>query len=279
MHDRPRRARTARWLVVAALATSPGTACRAPVSQPAEGPIADDIKTSLQSGGASFEHGAWDRLLAAGTRDGQVDYAYFAREREQLDHYLAGLASAELATLSPDHLKALLINAYNALTVKSILDNPGVASIREIDGVWKKVEHTVGGHPLTLDEIEHNLLRPFWKDPRIHFAVNCASASCAPLPGWAYDGAALEAQLEERTRSFLADRSQVRIEDGALKVSKYFDWYGDDFQQEGWEPRAETWLQFIAAYGPRPVAEHIAAASGRPAVTFLDYDWSLNAAP
>ena len=106
------------------------------------------------------------------------------------------MAAADLSTLAPAHLKALLINAYNALTVRTILDHPQVQSIRDIDGAWETLRHRVGGFDLTLDGLEHNLLRPFFKDPRIHFAVNCASRSCAPLPGWAYSGTDLEQQLE-----------------------------------------------------------------------------------
>jgi hypothetical protein len=126
-----------------------------------------------------------------------------------------------------------------------------VSSIREIDGVWTKTRHRVGGFDLTLDAIEHNLLRPTFKDPRIHFAVNCASNSCAPLPGWAFDGNRLEDLLEERTRSFLTDPKNVRVDGDSLVVSRYFQWYGDDFTKEGWEPRGETIGGFIARYAAR----------------------------
>ncbi|MDX1384204.1 MAG: DUF547 domain-containing protein [Thermoanaerobaculia bacterium] len=236
--------------------------------------MAEDVRTALASGTRDFDHSLWDQLLAAGTRDGLVDYAYFAGRREDLTRYLEAVAAAPLAELEASQLEALLINAYNALTVETILRHPGVASIREIDGVWTDIRHPVAGHRLTLDEIEHNVLRPFFRDPRIHFAVNCASMSCAPLPPWAFTGDDLDAQLDERTRAFLADPRNARLEDGALRLSRYFDWYGDDFTAPDWSPRADSVTAFVAAYAPPELAS--ALADGRTEVRFTDYDWSLN---
>jgi uncharacterized membrane protein YdjX (TVP38/TMEM64 family) len=238
--------------------------------------VADEIRAALSSGSATFDHAEWDRLLAQGTGSGLVDYAFMRNNRAVLDAYLDRVAAADLAGLAPDELKALLINAYNALTVRVILDNPGVSSIREIDGVWTDIRHGFGGHELTLDNLEHNLLRPFFRDPRIHFAVNCASMSCAPLPGWAFEGPELEEQLEERSRSFLSDARHVRVEDGRLVVSRYFDWYGDDFTAEGWTPRAETVPGFIQRYAGPEVGALVSSADGRVPLEFIDYDWSLN---
>ena len=250
--------------------------CSAPPSRPAGGAIEEKILAAIASGEGRFDHSAWDRLLADGTVDGRVDYEIMASRRDELDAYLDAVAEADLATLAAAELEALLINAYNALTVRSILDHPGVSSIREIDGVWKKRRHQVGGFDLTLDEIEHNLLRPYFKDPRIHFAVNCASASCAPLPPWAFTGEGLEEQLEERSAAFLTDPGNVRIEDGKLALSSYFTWYGGDFVATDWSPRAETAPLFVARYSTDEVAEFIRAAEGEPIVVYLDYDWSLN---
>jgi uncharacterized membrane protein YdjX (TVP38/TMEM64 family) len=262
-------------LIAAAVAL---TACGAPASSPATGPVADEIRAALTSGSATFDHTEWDRLLAGGTENGLVDYAFMRSNRGALDGYLDRIAVADLASLAGDELKALLINAYNAITVRVILDNPGVSSIREIDGAWTDIRHAFGGHELTLDNLEHNLLRPFFKDPRIHFAVNCASMSCAPLPGWAFEGAELEEQLEERSTSFVSDTRNVRVEDGRLVVSRYFDWYGDDFTAEGWSPRAETIAGFIQRYADAEVGELISSAGENVPLEFTDYDWSLNSA-
>lgn len=258
-------------------------ACGAPASQALEGPAAEEIRAARDSGTAPFSHDRWDRLLEEGTEDGLVDYVHFQRHRSELDAYLERVAGAELETLAPAHLKALLVNAYNAYTVRSILEHPGVSSIREIDGVWTERTHTVGGHELTLDQIEHNLLRPFFRDPRIHFAVNCASLSCAPLPPWAMTGDSVGTQLDRLTRSFLTDTANVRVEPrspGAetrvLRLSRYFDWYGGDFTREGWSPRAESVPRFVARYSRPPVAGFVREHDGRPPVEFLEYDWSLN---
>lgn len=259
--------------VCLALAVS---SCGAPPSERATGPVAADVESSLASGAEPFDHSVWDHLLAEGTRDGLVDYPYFQGHRGELESYLEAVAGADAAALAPAHLKALLINAYNALTLRSILEHPEVSSIRQIDGVWTKRRHRVAGHQLTLDEIEHNLLRPFFRDPRIHFAVNCASMSCAPLPAWAFEGDVLDAQMEERARLFLSDPRNVRFENGELALSRYFEWYGEDFTEEGWSPRAESVPLFVASYAAPEVSERILAGD-MEGIRFLDYDWSLNA--
>jgi hypothetical protein len=197
--------------------------------------------------------------------------------RDDLAAYTKSVSEASLDRLAPAHLEALLINAYNAITVASILDHPGVASIRDIPGVWSERRHRVGGFDLTLDEIEHRILRPFFKDPRLHFALNCASRSCAPLPGWAYDGDRLEAQLEERARAFLADATQVRTDGSTLLLSRYFDWYGSDFTAAGWKGTAPSIAAYVARRSAPEVTRFIEQQKGKPSIGFLDYDWSLNA--
>ncbi len=259
-------------LVLAAVAVA---GCAAPASEPASGPVARDVERALESGTGSFDHAVWDGLLAAGTRDGLVDYEYMAAHAAELAAYVEAVAAADLRGLAAPELEALLINAYNAFTVRAILDHPGVGSIREIDGVWTDLRWTVGGFELTLDNIEHNILRPFFKDPRIHFAVNCASRSCAPLPPWAFRGPELDSQLERRTTSFLRDPRNVRLDGNRLRVSRYFEWYGDDFTAEGWRPRAESIPAFIARYAVDEVRDAV-EANPEIEIVFEDYDWSLN---
>ncbi|MFV1987454.1 MAG: VTT domain-containing protein [Gemmatimonadota bacterium] len=258
-----------------ALLTVALAGCGAPASERATGGLAADVERSLTSGDATFDHSTWDSLLSGGTRDGYVDYAYMGSRASDLASYRAALASADLGSLAPRELEALLMNAYNALTVQSILDHPSAKSIRDIGGVWSERIWEVGGHSVTLDNVEHNLLRPFFRDPRIHFAVNCASRSCAPLPTWAFDGAQLEAQLEELTRAFLRDPANVRVDGSTLRVSPYFDWYGEDFVAAGWKPRAESIAEFIAVYATEEVQSAISADPGID-IEFNDYDWTLN---
>jgi hypothetical protein len=264
-------------IVAAACLLLAGAVDAAPRSRPATGPLGDQIAAAIAGGSASFDHGAWNRLLAAAVDDsGRVDYPFFQDHRAELDRYLDAIAAVKLGTLERDQAMALLINAYNALTVASILDHPTVDSIRDIDGVWDERRHRVGGFDLTLDDIEHTLLRPFFRDPRVHFAVNCASSSCAPLPRWAFTGEKLEEQLEERTRSFLSDSRNVRIEGGTLSLSSYFDWYGDDFVDEAWRPRASSAREFVAGYASPEVAARLRSGEALKQ-RYLDYDWSLNA--
>ncbi|HUP22998.1 MAG TPA: DUF547 domain-containing protein [Thermoanaerobaculia bacterium] len=255
----------------------------APPSEAAGGELGEAVRTSIDSGSATFDHTVWDRLLAGGTRDGLVDYRYFAERRGELDGYLERVAEAPLAELSASHLEALLINAYNAYTIVSILDHPNVASIRDISGVWDKLTHRVGGFDVTLDAIEHQLLRPYFKDPRIHVAVNCASMSCAPLPPWAFSGEHLDQQLEDWTRRFFASPKFLLLEDEKLSVSKLLEWYGNDFTASDANPRADTLQAFIARYGPDDVRSFVERYTARhgapPPLAFLDYDWSLNQAP
>lgn len=252
--------------------------CGGPAARRASGEIARAVAASLAAGTERFEHQEWDRLLARGTRDGLVDYRFMGERRADLDAYLARVAGARLDRLAPGHLEALLINAYNALTVRSILDHPGVASIRDIPGVWTAMTHRVGGFDLTLDDIEHRILRPFFRDPRIHFALNCASRSCAPLPPRAFDGDRIDEQLEEGARAFLADPKNVRVERGSLRLSRYFDWYGDDFVAAGWKGAAPAIAAFVASYASPEVRRFIAERGGKPAIEFIEYDWSLNSA-
>jgi len=248
----------------------------APGSPPLDGPVAAAVERALASGQAHFRHAIWARLLSEGTRDGLVDYGYFGSRRADLDAYQASLAGADLGGMARGDLLALLLNAYNACTVSAILDHPGVTSIRDIPGVWTETRHRVGGYDLTLDEIEHRLLRPFFKDPRIHFAINCASRSCAPLPPWAFEGDRIDAQLEERRRAFLADTRNVRVEGARLRVSRYFDWYGGDFVGTGWVGSAPSLAAYIRPAAAPDVAALIDRHGGAPEIGFLEFDWSLN---
>jgi hypothetical protein len=274
-----RRRRGAPATVASVLAAVLASGCGAPPARAAKGQVAKAIEASLASGKAVFTHHEWDRLLRDATRGGLADYRMLRDRRGELDAYLGRVAEAPLDRLAPGELKALLINAYNACTVRSILDHPGVGSIREIPGVWTTNTHTVGGFLLTLDEIEHRVLRPFFRDPRIHFAVNCASLSCAPLVPQAYTGAAIEEQLEERANVFLRDPRNARVEAGALLLSRYFEWYGDDFTASGWKGAAPTVARYVARHATEEIASFVERHKDRPPVRFLEYDWSLNEAP
>jgi len=252
--------------------------CAAPVPKPITGEVAKAVEASLAGGAERFDHATWERLLQTGTRDGLVDYRFMQAHRADLDAYLNAVGAARLDRLAPGQLEALLINAYNAYTVRAILDHPAVTSIKKIPGVWTETKRRIGGFDLTLDDIEHRILRPFFRDPRIHFALNCASRSCPPLPLWAYNGDRIDMQLEDQAATFLVDPGNVTYEKEGLVVSRLFDWYGGDFTAKGWKGAAPTIPAYIARYAAPDVRWFIQAYKAKPAMVFADYDWSLNAA-
>jgi hypothetical protein len=243
-----------------------------------------------------FSHDAWDNLLKdhvvvinQGSAT-QVDYAGMANERRVLKQYLTSLGRVSQARFDGwgrEQRLAFLINAYNAWTVELILTQyPALGSIKELGSFfqspWEKRFIPLLGKTRSLDDIEHELIRGSgrFNEPRIHFAVSCASIGCPALRAEAYTGDGLEAQLEEATRSFLRDRSRNRLERGTLRVSRVFDWYRRDFEQ-GWRGQ-QTLAQFLAGYykalGLDP-AQRQSLIEGDLELDFLDYDWGLNRKP
>ena len=241
---------------------------------------------------ATFDHDDWNTLLSKHVdwrRDGvasAVDYDGFAADRDTLSGYLSSLSALStdrFQALSRPERLAFLINAYNAFTVELILrqDNrPG--SIRDIgsifSGPWSQRFFTLLGKQRTLDEVEHQMIRgnPALMDPRIHFAVNCASVGCPALRPEAYTGEELEAQLADSTRRFLSDRRRNRYdaEDQVLRVSSIFDWYQGDFEDSAGS-LADYLLQYADALA-LPAPARRALKAGDLPIRFLDYDWSLN---
>ena len=261
------------------LATGCGSAC-APKASLRGLSIESDLEAGRAAGAARFDHSAWGRVLAAAAAPERGRFDYDAVPRADLDAYLLQLEQAPLATLPGDEQRALLINAYNAFTVQLIVSQPvRPASIRDLPAPWKTAQWTLGGHALSLDDIEHGLLRPVFRDPRVHFAVNCASVGCPPLRGAPFEAAALDAQLDAATRAALAHPTWLTVEDGALHVTRLLDWYGADFTAEGWSPRAASRAAWLARFGPPEVAAAVQAADGDPELVFLDYDWTLNDLP
>lgn len=243
---------------------------------------------------AAFErsHGSWDRLLAdhvewnaAGTST-SVDYAGFQRDRQVLKRYLQDASSVDAAQFNRWSLaerQAFLINVYNAATVELVLTRyPGLTSIKELGGLfstpWKLQVLDLLGRRRSLDDIEHVLLRGAddYAEPRIHFAVNCASIGCPALRPEAYLAVRLDVQLDDQTRRFLRDRSRNRPESSkaALRVSKIFDWYAGDF-----ESHSSSVSAFLARYRAELGLDAAAGSrlkQGRMRIAFTPYDWSLN---
>jgi len=166
-----------------------------------------------------------------------------------------------------------LINAYNAFTVEKILGRyPDIRSIWDYGKLFgnpfKDEFFSLLGRRASLDWIEHDTLRKHYRDPRLHYVLNCASVGCPMLRAEPYVAPRLEAQLEEQARRFLSDGTRNRYREGRLEVSKIFDWYKEDF-----EPRSEYFARYAALLGAD--APKIRAAP----ISFLDYDWALNDSP
>lgn len=221
-------------------------------------------------------HSIWSELLGVHVSNGVVDYQGFKQSEARLDEYLQLLDETDPAKLERDAALALYINGYNACTVKLILDNfeneKPVSSIKKLGGFfsgpWKVKFCRIGGDVFTLDNIEHDIIRPKFQEPRVHFAVNCASKSCPPLISAAYEGESLDQQLEENTIRFIGDVRFNYFKENTLYVSKIFQWFSEDFNDDI--------LGFIKRYVPQSVREAIASQKDSVKVKYLEYDWSLN---
>lgn len=241
------------------------------------------------------EHAAWTRLLSQhvvlidGGNASRVRYAGFARDHAALDAYLDTLAAVTpqaYARWSRGQQLAFLINAYNAFTIKKILTRyPDLRSIRDfgsfIGNPWKDKFFTLLGKPMSLDNIEHDTIRVpgVFDEPRVHFALNCASVGCPMLREEAYTAAQLDRQLDEQVQRFLSDRTRNRIDaaSGTLEVSRIFDWYGKDFNQ-GWHGYRSL-PQFLAIHAEQlsdDPQQRQRARNQQLKIEFLDYDWGLN---
>ena len=195
-------------------------------------------------------------------------------DREMLDRYLASLQEIAISEFPRAEQMAFWINLYNALTVDVILDHYPVASILEIDltppsdGPWDAQLARVEGRDLSLNGIEHEILRPTFGDPRIHYAVNCASYSCPNLAAEPFTPVNLEDLLDRSARDYVNHPRGARFEDGRLIVSSIYLWYREDFGDSD-----EGIVEHLQLYATGDLAEELANYSGELG---QDYDWSLN---
>ncbi len=222
---------------------------------------------------AAEDHATWAELLNKHVKPGGVDYAGFKSEEKKLDQYLKVLEHTDSKTLSRDEQFAYYINAYNAWTIKLILSAyPGVGSIKDLGtflkSPWEKKFIRIDGDELTLDDIEHHILRPRFKDPRVHFAINCSAASCPPLSSEPYLGSSLDLQLDQATRSFINDPNNYRLEGNAFYVSRIFKWFAEDFNDDV--------LGFYLKYAQDDLKKKLTEKKAVIQVKYLQYDWSLN---
>ena len=205
-----------------------------------------------------------------------MDYAAVsAADKKELSDYLKQLQGTDPRQYNRNEQFAYWINLYNALTVNLILDKYPVKSIRKIGswlgfGPWDNTITEVAGQALTLNDIEHRILRPIWQDPRIHYAVNCASIGCPDLLPTAWTGAQVEALLEQAAQRYISQSKGVELQDNTLKLSSIYEWYSSDFGNQ------QQLLNHLAKYAPAEKKVQLQKFQGD-----IDYryDWNLNQIP
>ena len=212
-------------------------------------------------------------LLKKHVIDKRVNYDGFKKDEKLLDNYLSILSQTDVESLSGNNLFAFYINVYNAFTIKLILTKfPGINSIKEIGGFfsnpWSKKFILLRGRTVSLDHIEHDILRPKFKDPRVHFAINCASKSCPPLLNEPYEGKTLEIQLDDQTKKFINDKKNTFIKGDTLFISKIFKWFKKDF--------SDNPLSFIKRHASGELKEKLNSYGENINLSYQAYDWSLN---
>jgi hypothetical protein len=249
---------------------------------------------------ATFSYEGYAKTLSAHV-DGQgiVNYPELKADRKGLDAFVSSLAALDpelFGKWSDKEKIAFWINAYNALTLRIIIDNYPIKasffsalrfpqnSIRQIKGVWDEIQFPVMGRNLTLDNIEHDTLRSQFGEPRIHLALVCAALGCPPLRNEPYIPAKLESQLGDQARRFFKDPRKFRVdrEDGRIYLSSIFKWFGGDFvkaygSDKRFPGKGETEravLNFSSNYVDQDVKSYL--ETGGYSLSYLPYDWSLN---
>ena len=273
----PRGWLSAVWLylvlvvAVSAAAVSPAQAMRAELW---------DRWTDHQRGAAAqINHDAWNGLLdtylrRAGTSQ-LFDYrGVTSADKARLAQYVGSLAGVSISRYSRPEQLAFWINFYNALTIKVVLDNYPVDSIREIDstfrigGPWDEKRVTVEGEKLSLDDIEHRIIRPIWRDARVHYALNCAAKGCPNLAPLAFTAKNTEALLEAGARAYINDARGVHVRGGDLFVSSLYAWYREDFGGSD-----AGVLAHLKTYAEPSLRAELAAIKR---IKGDRYDWNLN---
>jgi hypothetical protein len=229
----------------------------------------------------AIDHSTYDALLNQYVSGGFFDYKQFVEDEQSvrnLNEYLETMSEVQPEKLTQNERLAYWINLYNASTLSLVAKHYPIDSIRDLGGwitsVFEKQFIEANGRTLSLDNVEHDIIRQRFDEPRIHAALVCAARSCPPLRDEAYVGSKLNSQLEDQSRRFiLSDRNKFKIQNGMLhaKLSMIFYWYGDDFGGEAGV------LDFAADYLSRRKAQLI--KNDQYTVSYQEYDWSLNQAP
>jgi hypothetical protein len=253
-----------------------------------------------QANKQGFDLAAYDSVLKTFVNEkAMVNYRKLKAQRQQLDAFAVALGKLPRETYekwSDQDKIAFWLNAYNGLTLKAIVDNYPIKSsflksriwpknsIRQISGVWKKLKFPVMGRRVTLWNIEHEILRKKFNEPRIHMAMVCAAMGCPPLRGEPYEGDRLDEQLDDQTRRFLGDSAKFKIDSrkGTVYLSEILKWFADDFVRKHspkrnigrHDKKMSAVLNFVAPYLSDSQKKYVLA--GKFKIKYVDYDWSLN---
>ena len=220
------------------------------------------LSNSLISQNSYFED--VDNLMKMFVVDGKVKYAQIVDSPSLLEKIRKEIAEFPMTDEVGPRNKAFYINAYNVLVIAQIVDNYPVDSPMEVDGFFDTNKFDVAGDKLTLNQIENEILRPVYKDPRFHFVLVCGAVSCPPITNFAYMPEKLDSQMDKQAKLALNNKDFIRFDEGSLKLSEIFKWYKDDFFMEH-----NSVVQYINMYRNKPIAEDIKTS-------FYDYDWTLN---
>lgn len=211
------------------------------------------------------QHHIWNGLLQKYVNDkGEVNYLGFQSEMASLERYCHSLgANPPQAGWSLDEQKAYWLNVYNAFTVKLIVENYPISSIKKISTPWDQPFVVLGGDTMSLNDVENNILRKKYNDPRIHVGINCASISCPKLHNQAFTANNVDALLSKLTTDFLSDGTRNQIFKGEMRLSMVFNWFEGDFTKNG------TLIDFINTYSKVKVNKDAF-------ISYIDYNWNLN---
>lgn len=220
--------------------------------------------------GKAVDHAPLDAIVKKAVKGRFVDYDAVQKEQAALKAYLAAVADADVSSLGKKDKLAFYTNAYNATVLNAVLENGRPKSVLDVKGFFDAKKYKVAGEELTLNELEEKKIRSAG-DPRIHFAVNCASFDCPPLMNRAFTGKSWEKDLEKLTKDFLNRKDEVRVDEAAktVHVVQLFEWY-----QKDWGDEAKV-REFIAKYVPADVAAKVKDPAYK--LAYRPYDWRPNA--
>lgn len=275
-------------LVSATVLAFPSESAVEPIARPADRNQETGSVPAKAPAKVAFDHQhtAWNEVLKRHVKGDDFDYAALAQDRTKLNTYLGQLQAVmppELKSWTKQQRFAFWINAYNAYTIAKVVENYPIDSIKDlstglfgVNSIFDKEFIPLSAHHpegksdlLSLNDIEHGILRKRFPDARVHAAINCASKSCPPLRGEAIVAGRLDLQLDAQMKAFVNDstRNLIDVENGKLRLSKIFDWFDDDFERDAGSVR-----DYLLRYAPSEKHAFLRKAK----IKYLDYDWSLN---